>query len=74
MVTQNVAEYPPHHVTHGSGKFEVATLTLKEMHLKEKMHSLTLTMALRSHEILPRNFYSMCHIHLQNLKSQCPTF
>ena len=24
-VTQNVAEYPPHHVTHGPGKFEVAT-------------------------------------------------
>ena len=25
MVTQNVAKYPPHHVTHGPGKFEVAT-------------------------------------------------
>ena len=25
MVTQNVAEYPSHHVTHGPGKFEVAT-------------------------------------------------
>ena len=24
MVTQNVAEYPSHHVTHGPGKFEVA--------------------------------------------------
>ena len=23
MVTQNVAEYPPHHVTHGPWKFEV---------------------------------------------------
>ena len=25
MVTQNVANYSPHHVTHGPGKFEVAT-------------------------------------------------
>ena len=24
MVTQNVAEYPSHHVTHGPGNFEVA--------------------------------------------------
>ena len=24
MVTQNVVEYPSHHVTHGYGKFEVA--------------------------------------------------
>ena len=24
MVTQNVAEYPSHHVTHVPGKFEVA--------------------------------------------------
>ena len=24
MITQNVAEYPSHHVTHGPGKFEVA--------------------------------------------------
>ena len=24
MVTQNVAEYPPHHVTYEPGKFEVA--------------------------------------------------
>ena len=24
MVTQNVAEYPPHHVTHRPRKFEVA--------------------------------------------------
>ena len=24
MATQNVAEYPPHHVTHGPLKFEVA--------------------------------------------------
>ena len=25
MVTQNFAEYPPHYVTHGPGKFEVDT-------------------------------------------------
>ena len=25
MVTQNVVEYPPHRVTHGPWKFEVAT-------------------------------------------------
>ena len=25
IVTQNVAEYPPHHATHEPGKFEVAT-------------------------------------------------
>ena len=32
MVTQNVAEYPPHHVIHGPGKFEMATSMVK--HLK----------------------------------------
>ena len=35
MVTQNVSEYPPHHVTHGPGKFEVATSTVKEVRFKE---------------------------------------
>ena len=35
MVTQNVAKYPLHHVTHGPGKFEVVHQTAKEMHLKE---------------------------------------
>ena len=38
MVTQNVVEYPPHHVTHGHEKFEVATsngngATLKRKHI-----------------------------------------
>ena len=35
MVTQNVAKDLPHHVTHRPGKFEVASQTVKEMHLKE---------------------------------------
>ena len=35
MVTQNVAEYPQHHVTHGPGKFEVARSTVKEIYLIE---------------------------------------
>ena len=36
MVTQNVAEYHPHHVTHGHGKFKVLRQTVKGVHLKEK--------------------------------------
>ena len=35
MVAQNVAEYPPHHVTHGSEMFKWLHQTVKEMHLKE---------------------------------------
>ena len=36
MVTQNVAEYLPHHVTHGPGKFEAATSNGKGDAFKRK--------------------------------------
>ena len=35
-VTQNIIQYPPHHMTYAPGKFEVATSNVREeMHLQE---------------------------------------
>ena len=59
MVTQNVAKYPSHHVAHGPGKLEVSNHTVKEMHLKEKKHSLNLTLVLKSHYLWLSTFYVM---------------
>ena len=49
MPTQNVAEYPPHHVTHEPGKFEVAMSNVEEDAFKRKYIIWPLTLALRSH-------------------------
>ena len=48
MVTQHVVQYPPHHMTYAPAKFEVATSNgLGDAFTK--IHSLTLTLVLRSH-------------------------
>ena len=67
---QNVAQYPLHHVAYSSVRFEVATsnhlgdvITRKQM-----IQPLILTLGSRSHKMLLRNFYIMCHIHLQGLR------
>ena len=70
-VTQNVAQYPLHHVTYPATKFEVArsnrlggdTFTRKYI-----IWSLTLTLGSRSHKMLPRNLYNMWPFQLQSLK------
>ena len=69
-VTQNVAQYPLHHVTYPATKFEVArsnrlgdTFTRKYI-----IRSLTLTLGSRSHKMLPSNLYIMWPFLLQSLK------
>ena len=70
-VTQNVAQYPLHHVTYPATKFEVArsnrlggdTFTRKYI-----IWSLTLTLGSRSHKMLPSNLYIMWPFLLQSLK------
>ena len=70
-VTQNVAQYPLHHVTYPATKFEVArsnrlggdTFTRKYI-----IWSLTLTLGSRSHKMLPSTLYLMWPFQLQSLK------
>ena len=56
-VTQNVAQYHPHHVTYASVNFEFAMSNGSgEDSFIRKKHYLTLgylTLTLRSHEVLP---------------------
>ena len=69
-VTQNVAQYPLHHVTYSATKFEAAMSD----HLgdaftrKYTIRSLTLTLGSRSHEMLLRTLFIMWLIQLQSLK------
>ena len=73
-VTQNVAQYPLHHVTYPATKFEVArsnrlggdTSTRKNI-----IWSLTLTLGSRSHKMLPSTLYIMWPFQLQSLKLLC---
>ena len=70
-VTQDVAQYPLHHVTYPATKFEVArsnrlggdTFTRKYI-----IWSLTLTLGSRSHKMLPSTLNIMWPIQLQSLK------
>ena len=69
-VTQNVAQYPLHHVTYQATKFEVArsnrlgdTFTRKYI-----IWPLTLTLRSRSHKMLPSTLHIMWPIKLQSLK------
>ena len=47
--------------------------TVKEEINIQKIHYLTLTLASKSHEILPSTLYIMRLMHLQRLKLPCPT-
>ena len=68
-VTQNVAQYPLHHVTYPATKFEVAmsnrlggdTFTRNYI-----IWSLTLTLGSRSHKMLPSTLNTMWPIQLQS--------
>ena len=60
-IIQNVAEYPPHHVT------LVHQQVLRRC-IYKKIHYLTLTFRSESHKMLPSAFHSMWHMHLQSLK------
>ena len=65
-VTQNVAQYPIHHVTYPATKFEVATsIRLGGVSFTRKyiIWSLTLTLGM-----LPSALYTMWPIQLQSLK------
>ena len=70
-VTQNVAQYPLHHVTYSATKFEVATSTClvgDTFTRKYNIWPLTLTLGSRSNEMLPSTLYIMWPIQLQSLK------
>ena len=59
-VTQNVAQYPLHHVTYSATKFEVATTNrLGGDAITRKYNTLPLTLGSRSHEMLPSTLYIM---------------
>ena len=70
-VTQNVAQYPLHHVTYPATKFEVARSNRfggDAFTRKYIIWPLTLTLGSRSHKIFPRNLYIMWPFQLQSLK------
>ena len=68
-VTQNVAQYPPHHVTCSATKFEVATSNgLGGDTFTRKYIIWPLTLGSRSHKMLPSTLYIMWAIQLQSLK------
>ena len=57
-ITQNVSQYPLHHVTYPATKFEVvASNRLGGEYIYKKIHYLTL--GSRSHEMLPSTLYIM---------------
>ena len=63
-VTQNVAQYPRHHVTYAPAKFDVA----RRRYTYKKIHYLALTLGSRSHKMLPSALYIIWPTQLQNLK------
>ena len=70
-VTQNVAQYPLHHVTYSALEFEVATsnrLGGETITRKYNIWPLTLTLGSRSHKMSLSTLYIMWPIHLQSLK------
>ena len=69
-VTQNVAQYPLHHVTYPATKFEVArSYRLGDTSTRKYIiWSLTLTLVSRSHKMLPSTLYIMWPFQLQSLK------
>ena len=70
-ITQNVAQYPLHHVTYSATKFEVAmsnSLGGDTFTRKYNIWPLTLTLESRSNEMLPSTLYIMWPIQLQSLK------
>ena len=75
-VSQNVAEYPWHHVTYAQAKFEVATsksLWVDAFTRKYIIWPLTFTLGSRSHEMSPSTLYILWSMHLQSLKLLRPT-
>ena len=75
-VTQNVTQYPQHHVTYAQAKFEVATsksLWGDAFTGKDIIWPLTLTLGSRSHEMSPSTLYIMWSMHLQSLRLLRPT-
>ena len=75
-VTQNIAQYPLHHVTYTRAKFEVATsksLWGDAFTRKYIIRPLTLTLGSRSHEMSPSTLYIMWSMHLQSFKLLRPT-
>ena len=68
-VTQNIAQYPLHHVTYAPAKFEVTMSNgLGEDKFKRNYINWPLTLASRSYAILPSTLYIMRPMHLQRLK------
>ena len=71
IVSQNVAQYPPNNVMHAPVKIEATTSNGLGDTLIRKFIIWPLTLALRSHIILPSALYMMWPIHLQSFKLQC---
>ena len=70
-VTQNVAQYPLHHVTYSATKFEIATVNPlggDTFTRKYITRPLTLTLGSRSHKMLPSTLYIIWPIQLQSLQ------
>ena len=70
-VTQNVAQYPLHHVNHPATKIEVTRsnrLGGDTFTRKFNILPLTLTLGSRSHKMLPSTLYIMLSFQLQSLK------
>ena len=63
-VTQDVVQHPLHHVTYTFTKFDVAMLTVKEMHLR-KIQYLTL--------MLPSSFYTVYIMTYAHVKIEVAT-
>ena len=66
-VTQNVAQYPLHHVTFSATKFEVATSKGLGGDAFTRKYNIWPWRS-RSHEMLPSTLYIMWPIQLQSLK------
>ena len=68
MVKQNVAQYPPHHVTYAPPKFEVATLTRAAVDGTPSQipafFYLRYTLMPMSHKMLASTLYTMSPRHL----------
>ena len=69
-VTQNVAQYPLHHVTYPATKFEVTMSNRLGGDTITRIYNIwpmTLTLGSRSHEMVPSSLYIMWPIQLRSL-------
>ena len=73
MVTQNVAQYPWHHVTYVQAHLMFLHSMVKEKMQLQENTLFTVTLWSRSHEMLPSTFDIMWSMHQQSLILLHPT-